>query len=76
MPRLLFDFRCTRCRHVHEELVESGVTDTDCPVCAGRSERLITPIRFRLEGHTGHFPTAADKWARQHEKAGRQPVDE
>ena len=71
---MLFDFRCTECGDVHEKFVESSVKSLVCE-CGGTMTRLITPVRFSLEGHSGHFPTAADKWARQHEKEGRKPSD-
>lgn len=69
---ILFDFRCTNCDTVEERLVKSNVKEATCSVCTGRMKRVISPVRSRLEGITGHFPDAAEKWARQHEKAGRE----
>ena len=69
---ILHDFRCKSCATVFEKLVERKERDNPvaCKSCGEPSNRIQAPVRFKLEGHSGHFPTAADKWARQHEKAG------
>ena len=72
---ILYDFKCHDCNSTQEVLV---LRDTDfvvCKECQGNMTRAISPIRFKLEGHSGHFPTAASKWERQHEKAGREPSE-
>ena len=71
--RLLYDFRCKYCGQVEEKLVDMEVREVECPKCQGVMKRLISPVRSALEGHTGHFPDAADKWAKMHEKEGRKP---
>lgn len=43
-----------------------------CPNCGSESARALSAPRSQLEGVTGAFPTAADKWARLHEQAGRK----
>lgn len=73
--RILFEFKCTKCNHCEDRLVESSVKALDCPNCEGTMARLISPVRCNLEGITGHFPDAADKWARRHEKEGRKPSE-
>ena len=75
---ILFDFKCTKCDHVHEKLVnrnKRGFKIQDCPKCDGVAERVLSPIRCKLEGHSGDFPGAALKWERQHEKAGKAPSE-
>lgn len=72
---ILFDFECIKCNHREELLVKRDVRQADCPKCDGKMIRLISPVRSNLEGHTGHFPTAADKWAKKHEVAGRKPSE-
>lgn len=42
-----------------------------CPVCSEAAQRVISPVRSKLEGITGAFPTAHDHWARVHEQASR-----
>ena len=73
----LYDFKCTKCGKVAEHLIESSYRNEehDCPYCNGASVRLISPIRSILEGHSGHFPDAAEKWAKSHEKEGRKPSE-
>lgn len=67
----LRDFRCSK-GHVTELLVDDETKQVRCD-CGEESKRIITPITFTLEGYSGHFPTAADKWTREHEKRGHQP---
>jgi hypothetical protein len=64
----IFDFRCPD-GHTTEHFVSDDVRQVRCN-CGAESERIISPIRFHLEGASGHFPTATDKWIREHEKYG------
>lgn len=45
-----------------------------CPKCGKDTQYMVASPRIKLEGITGHFPTASDKWAKLHEKeALREP---
>ena len=72
---ILYDFKCEDCDHTEERLVVMDLRVTECEECHGRSKRQISPVRSQLEGHSGHFPTAASKWERQHERAGKRPSE-
>lgn len=67
---ILFDFKCPHCGHKEEALVERHERVKRCLNCTNATHRVISPVRCQLEGHSGHFPDAADKWARRHEKEG------
>jgi len=67
--RALRDYRCDRCEAITEEF--GLVTDTHRCVCGGSARYKISAPLFKLEGVTGDFPTAADKWAKDHEKAAK-----
>lgn len=73
---ILYDFTCHDCGHTDEYLVPKDTDTTPCKECQGNAARIISPVRFSLPGWDSGYPTAADKWARQHEKAGKQPVEE
>ena len=46
-----------------------------CPKCGKDTQYMVAAPRVKLEGITGDFPTAADKWAKLHEtEAKRQPT--
>ena len=78
MPRFLFDFKCDSCGAVEEHIVDTSVKQI-ChphPECEGQMTRLISPVRTKLDGLDPGFPDAYDKWSRQHEKAGRAPVEQ
>lgn len=70
MKKLLYDFQCVDF-HKFEALVEPDIESTTCPTCGLRSTRLISTPTIKLNGWSMHFPTAADKWANQHEEAAR-----
>jgi putative FmdB family regulatory protein len=72
---ILFDWKCGNCGHEFEQLAPSSHKVTGCPECHMNATRVIAPVRCQLEGISGHFPDAADKWARQHERAGKEPVE-
>lgn len=43
-----------------------------CPECGTASKRVFTAVRFKLEGVSGHYPTAYDKWAKTHEQEAKR----
>lgn len=62
--RKIFDVKCPQ---GHRTEVFGNLEDTfRCGECGEDAKRVITPIRFKLDGTSGHFPTAADKWAKRH----------
>ena len=66
----VYDFRCPD-EHVHEEFVESTVTESRCKTCDKVSTRMVSAPSFHLNGSDGSFPGAHMKWVREHEKAGK-----
>lgn len=66
MPRLMFDFRCEQ-GHVHEHFVESTERTVPCSECGRTADRMVGMPHAKLEGFTGDFPGAADKWAANRE---------
>lgn len=43
---ILFDFRCTKCEHVFEELVKPGEYWTQCPRCGSNAQRQMSTPRI------------------------------
>ena len=68
--RLLFDFQCTSCTRKSEQFIDSSITQISCS-CGNVMHRTISTPRITLDGTDPGFPTAYDRWATQHEKAGR-----
>lgn len=64
----LYDFRCPD-GHVFEELVKSDVHEVRCK-CGQDAVRIISPINFHLDGSDTAWPTAHDRWVKEHERAG------
>lgn len=78
----VFDYQCVSCGTLRERFLRASEATPEIIACeCGHvaSRRLAAP-RTHLEGHSGHFPGAAMKWEREHEKAGRgshfQPENE
>jgi hypothetical protein len=76
MGTRVFDFKCQRCSTVAEFFIDtSDWREGDavpCPKCNGPAVRQIATPRVKLEGTTGSFPTAADKWEKKREQHMRK----
>lgn len=70
--RRMYEFLCPE-HGLQEALRPSETTTIICPRdgCTREAQRAISKPRIRLEGISGSFPTAADRWARVHEEAAR-----
>jgi hypothetical protein len=71
MSKRMYDFRCNN-GHVTEHLVDPLLRFIVCPTCLILARRLIGTPRAVLDGCSGDFPTAADKWERDRESHMRQ----
>lgn len=69
--RILNDFCCGECGTITEKLVDSEFRTIECPECGGNAVMLQAMPRVALEGITGAFPGAADRWARIREENAR-----
>jgi putative FmdB family regulatory protein len=69
---ILFDFECSACNTVFDDLVKSTVHSIECPTCKGEAKRLVSKghLDYRM-GVSTAFPTMADKWARMQEQKAR-----
>lgn len=61
--RTLRDFVCENCGHLIEKLVDANLRTIDCPECDGQCLEQLSMPTVRLEGISGAFPGAYDKWA-------------
>lgn len=66
----IYDFRCPM-GHVTEEMVQNDTQEITCE-CGSTATRIISPGHFALPGHSTDWPTAHQKWVREHENAGRK----
>ena len=62
--RGFFDFRCED-GHLNEHFVDMGIRNISCKECCKDSVRIISSPQIKLEGITGSFPGAADKWVKK-----------
>lgn len=59
----IYDFTCADCGVTHEDLVASSLKTKVCPECGGKAQRIISGIKFQLDGTDPSFPGAYGKWA-------------
>jgi len=74
---ILYRYNCTE----HGEFESFNTIENRalkaCPKCAKDTQYMVSSPRIKLEGITGHFPTAYDRFTRIHEKeALREPKEE
>lgn len=62
MSLRVYDFRCPQ-GHVTEHFVDAVIEEVQCH-CECMATRCLSAPRSKLEGITGAFPGAADKWER------------
>jgi hypothetical protein len=59
------DMRCPN-GHIHEYYVNQHLSQYPCLECGLEAKQVHTACNFALEGTSGDFPTAAQKWERRH----------
>ena len=69
--KILFEFECND-GHRSEALVEKDTFEIYCRTCGEPAHKVVSRPNFKLEGWSGAFPTRADKWTKEHEKAGEK----
>lgn len=69
--RIMLDFACKSCGAVKEKLINHKEKVIECE-CGGKAMRIISTPTIRLDGTSGHFPSAHDKWATIREKHARR----
>lgn len=69
--KMLRDYLCTGCNNVTEKYIDTEVLVIDCE-CGSTAHRVIGMPTVKLEGITGAFPGAHDKWARVREDRARK----
>lgn len=69
--RRIYDVRCTACSEVTEAF---GYADDTfrCGTCGSEAKRIISPVRSKLDGTSGDFPTASQKWADMHRREAKR----
>lgn len=61
--RRIFEFLCAE-GHVTEQFIDDSLRQSVCTVCGKKSTRIVSTPRVKLEGISGDFPGAYDRWER------------
>ena len=64
---MIFDFRCESCDEVSEGFVSSSTKTIKCD-CGGTANKIISPVRIKLDGTSGDFSSAHSQWAKKRAK--------
>ncbi len=71
----MYDFQCTKCEHVFEEIVPSDGPFPACPECKSPTDRMITVPNFKVKTKSDkaafYAKKAKDEWK---EKSGHKQV--
>ena len=59
----IYEFLCDN-QHISEHYVDESIRASSCKECGLEAIRILSAPRVSLEGITGAFPGAADKWVR------------
>lgn len=62
--RRMYEFACV-CGQRTEALVDYETASVRCG-CGGTASRIMSAPAFKLEGWSGHFPTAYGQFERRH----------
>lgn len=68
--KLLRDFHCESCGKTQERFIDTSISTIECD-CGAIATRIIGMPTISLEGITGAFPGAHDRWARIREDKAR-----
>ena len=61
--RRIFEFVCEKA-HISERFIDDSVRTTECAICGSKASRIVSKPAIKLEGVTGAFPGAYDRWER------------
>ena len=61
--KILNDFLCDE-GHVTEALRDDSEQSIVCPVCGNTAVKALAAPQIKLEGFSGAFPDAYDRWSR------------
>ncbi len=59
----MFEFLCDDA-HLSEKLVDDAIRTIKCSTCDKEAHRIVSNPTIKLEGCTGAFPGAYDRWER------------
>jgi len=68
----MYEYKCTTCDGVSERIVplRDRTNTNECPDCSTKTaEFIISAPQIKLEGITGDFPTAYDRWNKRHKNS-------
>lgn len=61
----IFEF-CCEDFHITEAYIDDSVREKECPICSKNAKRVVSSPAIKLEGWSGSFPGAANKFDRIH----------
>jgi putative FmdB family regulatory protein len=74
---ILWQFACTKCDHVFEDLAKPDMYWSKCPECGGNARREITPVRIdhaSMAGSASASPETLKRFDRVHQQ--RKAIEE
>lgn len=69
--RVMFDFQCPE-GHVTELFIDSNTKEADCATCGQLANKMITPVRSKIDPISGDNVGATMKWMKMREQKLKQ----
>ena len=65
-----FEYKCESCSVVTEDIrkIAERHDPMECPACGGKAQFIVSTPTIGLDGISGDFPTASDRWAKLREQ--------
>ncbi len=62
----MYEYKCSKCNHIDEHLVklDDRMQYQECSICGNKSNFKISTPSINLDGISGDFPSASDKWVK------------
>ncbi len=67
----MYDFRCSKCGHVFEEITPSDAPPPACPSCGAASERQLSAPAMAFK----RMSAKGAKYAEMHKRRGTKPFE-
>lgn len=74
MPLRIFEFRCSECDAITDELVSPDIHEVSCAACGGSAKRIISAVRIDWQAFV-HGPNASEPAISKWDKMRKQKLD-
>lgn len=67
-----YSFECPGCDIVFDKFLPMNHGEVLCDNCGEAAHKIILSVNFKLDGTDPGFPTAYERWAKEHERRAKE----